>query len=194
MHRLIPGHGPDPWTREAFGCGFYPGPGHAPPAPQDRLRKCSLATVDPHRTGNTRNTATQRSNRNGLKQRPEHHASRVDGKLLTELLGALTGNARLEGAGQDGVATSPSFPRKQLRYRLAAMPSRGISTRSPRSHRSGASVIHSDCEAISRSCIGSCHQDPAATPRYAGWLLAMQRIIYPAPHWYYFCIRPCIRH
>ena len=87
MHRLIPGHGPDPWTREAFGCGFYPGPGHAPPAPQDRLRNCSLATVDPHRTGDTRNTAVQRNKCNGLKQRPEHHASRVDGKLLTELLG-----------------------------------------------------------------------------------------------------------
>lgn len=33
--------------KEASGCGFYPGPGVSHSAQQDRLRKCSLATVEP---------------------------------------------------------------------------------------------------------------------------------------------------
>lgn len=52
--------------KEASGRGFYPGPGEYQNAQQDRLRKCSLATVESESHWQHRSIKRQPENSNGL--------------------------------------------------------------------------------------------------------------------------------
>ena len=58
-------------SNEASGCGFYPGPDAQHSVQQDRLRKCSLAIVEPAQADTqhaTRNTQQRKDNEEAVAQ------------------------------------------------------------------------------------------------------------------------------
>ena len=77
---------------EASGCGFYPGPDAQHSVQQDRLRKCSLAIVEPAQADTqhaTRNKEKITKKLSPKSYRQERLVSGVDRGFLTELLGLL---------------------------------------------------------------------------------------------------------
>ena len=75
---------------EASGCGFYPGPDAQNSVQQDRLRKCSLAIVEPAQADTqhaTRNKEKITKKLSPKSYRQERLVSGVDRGFLTELLG-----------------------------------------------------------------------------------------------------------
>src|SRR5690606_6760055 len=79
----------NPMNERGLRVRFLPWSGSASSIQQDRLRKCSLATLRSPITlasGNA-TTATSRTTANASKLRQGTHALEVDGKLLAELLG-----------------------------------------------------------------------------------------------------------
>ena len=75
---------------EASRCGFYPGPDAQNSVQQDRLRKCSLAIVEPAQADTqhaTRNKEKITKKLSPKSYRQERLVSGVDRGFLTELLG-----------------------------------------------------------------------------------------------------------
>ena len=79
---------------EASRCGFYPGPDAQNSVQQDRLRKCSLAIVEPAQADTqhaTRNKEKITKKLSPKSYRQERLVSGVDRGFLTELLGLTIG-------------------------------------------------------------------------------------------------------